>query len=211
MAWAARDLLLIPRLLGPVRARLVLLLCLVALPLGACGGGARTVAAGQLSSLVLGQKDVGRAFASFYDGPQVNLDNAGTVRADPQRYGREGGWIARYHRGGSPSTLGPLVIESRADVFKAAGGAKTDLLAYSDVLKQMPGARALRLAGPNIGDGSVGVTFVQASSKPLRFYRIAWRDRNVTASVILEGFDGKLRLDQALALVRKQERLIASR
>ena len=57
----------------------------------------------------------------------------------------------------------------------------------------------------------LGVTFVQASSKPLRFYRIAWRDRNVTASVILEGFDGKLRLDQALALARRQERLIASR
>jgi hypothetical protein len=96
-----------------VRARIVLL-CLVALLLGACGGGGgRTVAAGQLSSLVLGQKDAGRAFASFYDGPQVNLDNAGTARADPQRYGREGGWIARYHRGGSPSTRGPLVIESR--------------------------------------------------------------------------------------------------
>jgi hypothetical protein len=194
-----------------VRAR-ILLLCFVALTLAACGGSnGHTVAAGQLNSLVLRQKDVGGAFASFYDGPQVNLDNAGTVRADPQRYGREGGWIARYHRGGSPSTRGPLVIESRVDIFKDAAGAKTDLLAYSDVLKKMPGARPLRLAGPKIGDGAVGVTFVQASSKPLRFYRIAWRDRNVTASVILEGFDGKLRLDQALALARRQERLIASR
>jgi hypothetical protein len=193
-----------------MRAR-ILLLCLVALALAACGGSGHTVAAGQLSSLVLGSKDVGGAFASFYEGPQVNLDNAGTARTDPTRYGREGGWIARYHRGGSPSTRGPLVIESRADVFKDAGGAKSDLLAYTDVLDKMPGARPLRLAGPTLGEGAVGVTFVQASSKPLRFYRLAWRDRNVTASVILEGFDGKLRLDQALDLARKQERLIASR
>jgi len=193
-----------------VRARL-LPLCFVAFALAACGGSSdHTVAAGQLRSLVLGQKAVGGAFASFYDGPQVNLDNAGTVRADPQRYGREGGWIARYHRGGSPSTRGPLVIESRADIFKDAAGAKTDLLAYSDVLKKMPGAHPLRLA-QQIGDEAVGVTFVQASSKPLRFYRIAWRDRNVTASVILEGFDGNLRLDQALTLAREQERSIASR
>ena len=193
-----------------MRAR-ILLLCFVALTLAACGGsGGHTVAAGQLSSLVLRQKDVGGAFASFYDGPQVNLDNAGTVRADPQRYGREGGWIARYHRGGSPSTRGPLVIESRVDIFKDAAGAKTDLLAYSDVLKKMPGAHLLRLT-QQIGDGAVGVTFSQASAKPLRFYRIAWRDRNVTASVILEGFDGHLGLDQAMTLALNQERLIASR
>jgi hypothetical protein len=194
-----------------VRAR-ILLLGLVAFGLAACGGSSvRTVGAAQLSSLVLGSKDVGSAFASFNNGPQVSLDNAGTVRADPQRYGREGGWIARYHRGGSPSTLGPLVIESRADVFKDTAGAKTDLRAYSDVLNQMPGARPVSLPGPTVGEAAVGVTFVQASSKPLRFYRLAWRDRNVTASVLLEGFNGKLHLDQALALARKQERLIAAR
>jgi hypothetical protein len=188
----------------------IVVLCLVTVVLAACGGGGRTVASADLSSLVLGQKDVG-AFASFYDGPQIGLDNAGTVRSDPQRYGREGGWVSRYHRGGSPSTPGPLVIESRADVFKNADGAKTDLAAYADVLKATPGAHLERLGSLKIGDGGVGVTFVQASSKPLRFYRIAWRDRNVTASVLVEGFDGKLGFDQALGFARKQERLISSR
>ena len=38
------------------------------------------------------------------------------------------------------------------------------------------------------------MTFSQAGAKPLRFFRIAWRYRNATASVTVEGFDGKVRL-----------------
>ena len=53
------------------------------------------------------------------------------------------------------------------------------------------------------------MTFVQPGAEPLRFYRIAWRYRNATASVTAEGFDGKLAFGRALALARKQQRLLA--
>jgi pimeloyl-CoA synthetase len=57
---------------------------------------------------------------------------------------------------------------------------------------------------------SFGVTFVQPGAKPVRFFRIAWRDRNVSASVTVQGFGARIALSDALALARKQERLISN-
>ena len=59
---------------------------------------------------------------------------------------------------------------------------------------------------PKIGDQTLGQTFVQPGSKPLRFYRIAWRYRNATAAVTIEGFDGKVDAADAIALAREQQR-----
>lgn len=184
-------------------------LALLALVVAACGGG-HTISAERASSLVLQQGDVGRPFASFYDGPVSHLDTAGTPRSDPDRFGHEAGWISRYHRAGGPSTRGPLVVESRADVFRSSGGAKQDLTAYSDLLHQAPGAKRQALAPPDIGDAALAETFVQESATPVRFYEIAWRHGNATASVLVEGYDGAVRLADALALARHQERRLAA-
>jgi hypothetical protein len=158
---------------------------------------------------VLRQQDLGPPFSAFNSGPQTQLDNQGTPRADPTRFGREGGWISRYHRPGSGATAGPLLVESRADLFRSAGGAKKDLDVYRAMLAEAPGARLRPLTLLQIGDAAFGVTFVQPSAKPLRFFRIAWRYRNATASVTIEGFDGRVQLADALALVREQQRLLA--
>jgi hypothetical protein len=195
------------RLVGVVVARSLPGAILAAMIAG-CGGSSDTVSAKDMNRLVLRQQDLGSPFASFYSGPQRQLDNQGTPRANPQRNGREGGWIARYHRPGSSATAGPLVVESRVDVFKGAGGAKVDLDLYRTAFGSAPGAQAHLLAPPGIGDTSVAATFVQPGVKPLRFYRIAWRYRNATASVTAEGFDHRLRLAQAVALARKQQRLL---
>jgi hypothetical protein len=180
----------------------------IALLLGLAGcGGSHGISAKNLGRFVLQQKDVGPAFEAFNSGPQTTLDNQGTPRADPARFGREGGWIARFHRAGSAQTRGPLVVESRVDVFKSTGGAKSDLGAYRTLLGDLPGARTI--AAPQVGDAAAAVTFTQAGALPLRFYRIAWRYRNATASVTVEGFDKKVREADAVALARKQQARLA--
>jgi hypothetical protein len=194
-----------------LRASTRALAVLAALPLIAgCGGGRHPIAGSDLASLVLQRADVGAPFSAFYVGPQSRLDTQGTMRANASRYGRTAGWIARYRRAGSTATRGPLVVESRADLFRDSKGAATDLAAYEAELTRTPASHVKRLSLSSLGDAAVGVTFVQLSAKPLRFFRIAWRDRNATASITVEGFDGRVSLPQALALARRQEvRIVA--
>src|SRR5689334_21629464 len=101
--------------------RLALLLSPVLLAVCGCGGGP-SIQKESLSKLVLTRQDLGAQFAPFYSGPQVPLDNQGTPRADAARFGRQGGWIVRLRRTGSPAAPGPLVVESRADLFGGSGG-----------------------------------------------------------------------------------------
>jgi hypothetical protein len=188
--------------LGPVR-RLFLLSGLLLVAAG-CGGGP-TIPAAHLSRLVLQPADLGSQFSQFGVGAQSQLDNQGTGRADPQRDGREGGWIARYHRPGSTKTKGPLVVESRADVFSSSGGAKKDLALYAGLFGRSPGRERHVFSVDGLGDAAEAVTFVQPGGVPLRFYRVAWRYRNATASVTVEGFDDKVGRADAVALAQKQQ------
>jgi hypothetical protein len=177
--------------------------------LSGCGGGSSNVSAAALSKLVLRRSDVGSPFSPFYVGRQVRLDTAGTSRSDAARFGREGGWIARYHRPGSASTRGPLVIESRADLFGGPGGAKSDLEAYRHDLERVPATRVQSFAVANLGDDASGITYIRPGTLPVRTYTIVWRDRNVSASVTAQGYDGKLQKAAAVRLARAQERLIS--
>jgi hypothetical protein len=171
----------------------------------ACDSGS-TIATSKLSQLVLTEQDM-PGFTSFSKGPQVRLDNQGTVRADGSRYGREGGWIIRLRPADSTKTAGPLVVESRADLFKTSDGAKSDLAAYRVLFSRLSGEHT-EIAVPGLGQDAVGVTFTQPGSRTLRFFRIAWRSQNVTASITVEGFDGQVSQDDALALAHKQEKRI---
>src|SRR2546430_8433716 len=125
----------------------------------------------KLSTLVLSQKDMPSGFSEFYNGAQVRLDNQGTVRSDASRDGREGGWIARLRRDDSGQTQGPLVIESRADLFKDSGGARTDLAAYRVLFSRTSGSELKTVAGSGISDEAVGITFSPPGGRPPRFYR----------------------------------------
>lgn len=187
--------------------RFLVFLPLAAL-LAACGGS-KPVSADRMQQLVLRPADVGPAFQSFYDNVQTHLDNDATPRADPAHDGREGGWVARYRRAGSPKTQGPLLVESRVDVFKSSGGAKDDLDLYRRLLSSGPGSQRRRLAVGSLGDDAVGTTFLQAGGMPVRFYRIAWRYRNATASVTAEGFDGHITAADAVGLARKQQQRLS--
>ncbi len=187
----------------------VLALIAATLLLAGCGGP-RPIAQARLPDLVLRTRDLPRGFSWFYRGPQVRLDNQGTVRSDQSRFGREGGWIVRLRRRGSSSTPGPLVVESRADVFTGTGGARSDLRAYGVELASIAAVRLRRLEVPKTGDAAIAVTYVQPALVPVRFFTIAWRYRNVTASLTLNGFEGKVSLAQTLALARRQQLHIAA-
>lgn len=188
--------------------RRFLLALLPALVLPACGGGGG-IQKQSLSDLVLRRQDVGNRFVPFYSGRQTQLDTQGTPRSDQSRFGREGGWIARYRRNGAPAANGPLVIESRADLFSGSGGAGKDLELYGRQLASPPGSHAQPLQLPKIGDATLGSTFVEPGGKALRFYAIAWRYRNATASITVEGFDSHVRLGDAIRLARRQQARLA--
>jgi hypothetical protein len=173
-----------------------------------CGSSGSRVSVQQLPKLVLQPSDVPAAFERFDEGAQVNLDRVPGPRYDTTRFGREGGWKARYRRAGSAQTEGPLVVESRADVFGKASGADDDLAAYRDQFAHAVGARII--AAPKLGDSAVAMTQLQAGSPGVRYYSIAWRDTNATGSIVASGFEGKLTLADAAALARKQEHRMAA-
>src|SRR5881397_3109484 len=182
---------------SPVRG-VVALLALAAVLLAGCDTQA-TIAKDKLSALVLSQKDMPSGFSEFYNGPQVRLDNQGTVRSDASRNGREGGWIARLRRTDPGQTQGPLVIESRADLFKDSGGASSDLAAYRVLFSKTSGTDLKAVGVSGLGDEAAGITFTQPGGRTLRYYRIA------TASILVEGFDGELSLNDAETVARKQQ------
>jgi hypothetical protein len=186
------------------RSPFLLLIALAA----ACGGGGPAIPKQALGKLVLAPGDVPN-LRQFDIGPQVRLDNLVGPRKAPTRFGRQGGWKARYRRAGTPATKGPLVVESRADLFSSSSGAKRDLQAYEEEFRQMinsaPGLRRGSPSPAGLGDGAVAMTIRQPGAAAVRFFRIAWRDHNATASVLVEGFEGKLAFGDAVALARRQE------
>ena len=69
-------------------------------------------------------------------------------------------------------------------------------------------ARLVRV--PVIGDDAVAMTTIQQGLGKVRFYTVAWRDRNATASVSINGFAPGVTLADAVALARAQERRVGA-
>lgn len=179
--------------------RLLPLIALVFL-VGCMGGDEEgaSIEQSQLKTLVLQPEDVGSAFLRFDEGPQGIADAPSGSRSDRERFGRVEGWKARYRRPGSAQTRGPLVIESRADLFESADGA-------SDELEAIEETDYSALDDPALGDDARAFQTRQGGgSAGVRYYLIAWREDNVTSSLLVSGFEGKITLENALALARKQ-------
>jgi hypothetical protein len=183
---------------GP--GRWCILLAAAAL-LGGCSGQEEeepSVPKRSLEALVLQIGDLGRPFVQFDEGPQTARDLRPATEANPTRFGRVGGWKARYRRPGDPRTEGPLVVESKADLFGDTEGAEQDLESYEEDLGELETVDA-----PDVGDETLALTLRQGD---LRFFTIAWRYGNATASITVNGFDGQLTLDHVSELARKQQR-----
>ena len=163
---------------------------------------------GELGQLVLQPGDLPQVFVRFDEGRQINADSPGGRRADRARFGRVEGWKARYRRAGTLQTAGPLVVESRADLFDSTGGAKDDLeAARADMRDSQLGWKPID--EPGLGDESFAGTAVQSGVSQVRHYQVVWRSDNASASLTVNGFEGKLALADALELARKQQRRIS--
>ncbi len=173
------------------------------------------IAATQIPMLVLQPDDLSAEFVQFDFGPQGSADLVPGPREDSSRFERDGGYKARYRRAGDATTTGPLVVESRADLFASSEGAEQDVAAYQTeyetAVREAAGATAEVISDPpTVGEDTVAMTLLQETgADPVRYFAIAWRDQNVTASILVSGFDGKIDIAEASALADKQQRRIA--
>lgn len=187
-------------------------LFVLALLAAGCFGGkdsGSSVSPANGESLVLSQSDVGREFTEFDKGSQ-RLADASPPRDDLGRFGRKGGWKARFRFTGKKTVNGPLVISSLADLFGSESGARKDFELYKQSLTEFEstGGKPVE-ADHSFGDELFAVTYSQGlPPNTVRYYVIAWREGNVTASINLNGF--KLSRRQAFALAEKQDRRIRS-
>jgi hypothetical protein len=185
--------------------------------LAACSVGGEDepegIDASQAGALVLQQEDLPDDFLQFADGPLVAADFVPGPREDPQRFGREGGWKSRFRRPEPGSSGGPAVVESRVDVFESGEGAESDLAAYRDefesLVEEAEGAELVE--APEIGEETLALTRQQGEGEfAVRFYTVVWRARNVTASLLVQGFEEGLELSDAVELARRQQARIAA-
>jgi hypothetical protein len=153
----------------------------------------------RLQSLVLHDSDLPDPFEPFASGPALRPEGGAGRRGDRTRFGRRGGWSASFRRRGSAATAGPLVVVSRVDEFGDAEGAERALAGVRAQLRRV--GRPLARPAP-LGDEAVAVVQTRPGTTPARFYAIAWRDRRLTGSVRVSGFE--LDADEALALARRQ-------
>ena len=175
------------------------LLAVVALLAGCSLGGGESAAieAGELERLVLQPEDVPRGFQQFDEGRKGISETAG---------GRPGGegWKARYRRQGTSETEGPLVISSTVDRFESDSDAEDELAEQRAALTE--GALQWETAGePDLGAEALAMAVEQGSgASRAAFFVVAWREANVTASVEVNGFAGKVDVADAVELARKQ-------
>ena len=192
-----------------IARRAVLLVALLAA--GGCDheGGDR-IAVEQLPDLVLLPDDLPALFTRFDVGQIGFTDLPAGERASPTRFGRKGGWKARYRRAGSATTRGPLVVVSMVDVFSDPDGAKRDFSAYAaDVRTVQRRSGAEEVRAPTLGDEALATTVLQRASPSVRYVTVAWRHANTTAVVSASGFAGKITLADVVTIARKQHDRIA--
>lgn len=166
--------------------------------LAGCGGDDERIPVDRLRDLVLRPEDVPGGFARFDDGRLTATDMPTGARRDSARFGRIGGWKARY-RGDAE---GILLIESRVDSFPDSDGASRELDAHRSELDSAGAAE--------LGDEAFMTTTRQeAEPRAISFTTVAWRQDSVTASVLVQGFEDALRTDSVLELAHRQEQRIA--
>ena len=143
--------------------RRLIVLGAVLLVAAGCGGGSAqqdAISKSAAPKLVLQQSALGAAFTQFDGGKQVLADRPAGPRFDTTRFDRLGGWKSRFKRTGDATTRGPLVVESRLDLFAADDGAKKDYGAY---LLQYHDAAGKALA--SLGDEAHSFTFTTGSGQ----------------------------------------------
>ena len=169
----------------------------------ACEGETKKLSAADLPRVVLQPSDLA-GFSRFDEGRLGRADFQPGPRAEPDRFGREDGWKARYRRTDPSDREGALVVESKVDLFEDDGGADEDLEAYGQELRPRQSGPGIS-AGKPLGDEYVWTVF---EANGVFFVTVAWRYANVTASVGTQAFDRQAALEAAFDLASRQQRRI---
>ena len=185
----------------------LLLILLVSIVVGCTGEDEQLLVEGALPRLVLQPEDLSGPWSRFDEGRQLRADSLTGERADPGRFERQDGWKARYRRSGSPATEGPLVVESRADVFAAVSGAEQD---FDAAVEELEGGAAPSQPVETVELGDEAHSLQSGGGEPGRFtsVTIVWREQNIVAALTANGFSGKLMRADVVALARKQQQHI---
>jgi outer membrane murein-binding lipoprotein Lpp len=184
-----------------MRAGSIIVLTLV---LAGCSGDSKRVAEADLPTVVLQPADLAGSFERFDEGRQASADQPEGARSDATRFGRIDGWKSRYRRRGGVEISGPLVIESRADLFESPGGAE-------DELDEIARERAGQPRDRDLGEEAIVVSTTQAGfPRPLRTFVVSWRSANVVATVTANGFQGRVGEADVLRLARRQQARITA-
>jgi hypothetical protein len=155
---------------------------------------------GDLERLVLQPGDLPRRYLRFDEGRQIAAEAPEGMRSDPRRFGRRDGWKARYR-----GPAGTPVIESRADLFESADGAEDELDAARADLEESE-VEWSPIGEPGLGDQSFAATYLQGTeTNGVRYYRVVWREDNATASILVNGFAGRLTLEDVIELAEAQQ------
>jgi hypothetical protein len=192
--------------------RRIAVLSLGALVLAACsgGGGGHAIGSRDLPKLLLQREDVSSIFKRLEAGPETIADLGGN-EANGTRFGREGGWKARYRRVRDVSAPGAYILDSRAEVFKGSDGASKSFDSVRSAIEKSPllVPRHVEIFTPNVGAEAFGATVVQRPGRrAVRLVTIIWRNGNVKASLSANGFADQLSVDDVVALARAQDRHI---
>lgn len=183
-----------------------LALLLLPLALAACMGDEEpTIVEDDLPTLVLQQEDLRGDWIQFTFNAPTPADSPTGARADPTRFGRTAGWLARYRRPPEAAQSGAFVVESRVELFESTDGAGEELEAARSELAETGQA----LETPELGDeAAAGTVEQQVLTGDVRFYTFVWRQRNVAATLVVQAFEEGFAFEDAVALARRQERRI---
>jgi hypothetical protein len=141
------------------------------------------------------------AFQRFDEGRLLLADQPGGARSDPLRFGRLGGWKARYRRTDPADKGGILVIDSKVDLFADEAGAARELDA---IVVDAPRSGARAVPPPrSFGDSTVALVIEQPASDSVGYYIVAWRRGPFVGWVQVSGFRGRVSLEDAMALVER--------
>jgi hypothetical protein len=112
-------------------------------------------------------------------------------------------WTTRYRRLTAART-GLLAVESTVEISSTSNEAEARFSAARAELPESGGWQPI--GEPGLGAESFASTRVGEGA---RSYEVVFRDANVTASVRVNGREGRLAFAEALALAEKQERQIS--
>jgi hypothetical protein len=172
-------------------ARRASALALLALLLVGCSEDRRELSEQELARLVVLPADLPDDFVRFDEGRLARSD---TPRGDQ-------GWKARYRRAGGAKTTGALVVDSRVEVYEDGDAAGVGFDSYRG---EVPPA-AESLPEPELGDEAYAATLLQeGASGGVRFFFVGWRSGEMTGTLSVSGFDGRVAVDDALVLARAQ-------